>query len=114
MAWACGFFKSSATERLLRACTCHQTEVPSFSKRHLRSGSPAPGASILMMSAPKSASVLAANGPAISWPSSSTFNPVSGLIAAVNGALDFSVNVIAGSVPTSALAVYCIRDPGRP
>ena len=24
----------------MRDCTCHQTEVPSFSSRHLRSGSP--------------------------------------------------------------------------
>lgn len=40
--------------------------LPSFSKRHLRSGSPAPGGSSLTTSAPQSASVLAAKGPAIS------------------------------------------------
>ena len=78
MAWASGRFKSRATERLLRDCTCHQTEVPSFKSRHLRSGSPAPGVSILMTSAPKSPNVLAANGPAINCPSSSTFKPASG------------------------------------
>jgi hypothetical protein len=43
MSCAAGSFRSSATERLLRDCTCHQTEVPSLSSRHLRSGSPAPG-----------------------------------------------------------------------
>jgi hypothetical protein len=30
-------------ERLLRDCTCHQTEVPSWISRQLRSGSPLPG-----------------------------------------------------------------------
>ena len=82
MSCARGSFRSRASERLLRDCTCHQTEVPSFSKRHLRSGSPMPGGSILITSAPKSAKVLAANGPAISWPSSSTFRPLSGPVGA--------------------------------
>ena len=62
MSWPSGLRRSSATERLLRDCTCHQTEVPSLSSRHLRSGSPAPGGSILITSAPKSPSVLAAEG----------------------------------------------------
>ena len=38
------FRRSSASDRLLRDCTCHHTEVPSFSKRHLHSGSVAAGA----------------------------------------------------------------------
>ncbi|CFP63192.1 Uncharacterised protein [Bordetella pertussis] len=62
---------------MLRDCASHQTEVPSCSRRHLRSGSPCPGGSILMTCAPKSASVLAAKGPAISCPSSSTRMPAS-------------------------------------
>jgi hypothetical protein len=60
--WPSGVRRSSASERLLRDCTCHHTEVPSFSRRHLRKGSPVPGGSILTTSAPKSASVLAAKG----------------------------------------------------
>src|ERR1700722_8369242 len=64
ISWAAGSRRSSVTERLLRDCTCHQTDVPSLSKRHLRKGSPDLGGSILITSAPKSASVLAQNGPA--------------------------------------------------
>jgi hypothetical protein len=75
MSCASGVRKSRARLRLFRDCTCHQTEVPSLSIRQTRSGSPAPGGSILITSAPKSARVLAANGPAISWPSSMTFRP---------------------------------------
>ena len=70
--WPSGTRKSTQTDCLLRDCASHQTEVPSCSIRHLRSGSPCPGGSILMTCAPKSASVLAANGPAINCPSSST------------------------------------------
>jgi len=65
-------FKSRATERLLRDWICHHTDVPSLSKRHLRKGSPELGGSILITSAPKSAKVLAAKGPAINCPSSMT------------------------------------------
>ena len=75
-AWPSGLRRSRHTERLLRDCTCHHTEVPSRSMRHLRSGSPTPAGSILMTSAPNSASVLPAKGPAISWPSSSTLSPL--------------------------------------
>ena len=72
--------KSRDSDFLLRDCTCHQTDVPSFSKRHLRKASPTLGGSILMTSAPKSANVLAANGPAISCPISTTFNFAKGSI----------------------------------
>ena len=75
MSWPSALRRSSAIERLLRLCTCHHTEVPSFTRRQLRSGSPAPGASILMTSAPKSPSVLPAKGPAISCPISMTLSP---------------------------------------
>src|SRR6187402_820320 len=77
MSWPSLLRRSSAIERLLRDCTCHQTEVPSLTRRQLRSGSPVPGASILITSAPKSPSVLPANGPAINWPISTTFRPSS-------------------------------------
>ena len=106
MACASRLFKSSATERLLRDWICHQTDVPSFSSRHLRSGSPVPGDSILMMSAPKSASVLAANGPAISWPSSRTFKPASGPCAVLAGSEGVAIDVMAGSVPPGVAGVH--------
>ncbi len=87
--------RSSATERLLRDCTCHHTEVPSLSNRHWRSGSPplpgSPGGSTLITSAPKSASVLAANGPAMSWPSSSTRSPASGPLVSSEVGVGFIV-----------------------
>jgi hypothetical protein len=63
---------------LLRAWTDHHSEVPSLSTRHWRSGSPLPGASTLITSAPNSASMREQNGPAISVPSSSTLMPASG------------------------------------
>jgi len=44
----------------------------------LRNGSPPPGASILITSAPNSASMRAQNGPAISVPSSMTLMPLRG------------------------------------
>src|SRR5437868_3281230 len=75
---ACGSFRSSAIERLLRDWTCHHTDVPSLIIRQWRSGSPVPGGSTLITSAPKSPSVLAAKGPAINCPSSRTFSPSSG------------------------------------
>ena len=78
---ASGSLRLSASERLLRDCICHQTEVPSLMSRQLRSGSPPSGLSILTTSAPKSARVLAAKGPAISWPSSRTLSPLSGPLA---------------------------------
>ena len=56
------------TDSLLRDCASHHTDVPSRSLRHLRSASPVFGGSTLMTRAPKSASVFAANGPAMSWP----------------------------------------------
>src|SRR6266850_4080678 len=59
-------------QRLLRAWAAHQSEVPPCSLRQLRSGSPAPGGSTLITSAPNSARMRAANGPAISVPSSTT------------------------------------------
>ena len=63
---------------LFRLCTYHQSEFPSLSTRHLRIGSPSPGASILMTSAPNSANIRAQKGPAIKVPSSSTLIPAIG------------------------------------
>ena len=69
-------------ERLLRACTDHHSELPWCKWRQLRMGSPPPepsgpcGVSTLMTSAPNSPKMRAANGPAMSVPSSRTFSPV--------------------------------------
>src|SRR5476649_938900 len=75
---------------LLRACTDHHSDVPSFSTRHWRIGSPPSGDSTLMTSAPNSASMREQNGPAISVPSSSTLMPAMGPADGVVGL--FSIN----------------------
>ena len=110
MACACGWRKSNARDCLLRDWTCHHTEVPSLSRRHLRNGSPLPGGSILMTSAPKSARVLAAKGPAISCPSSTTLSPASGPWAAVGRAENECAVVMGISVPRADAAVHCYCD----
>ena len=73
-------FRLRVIERLLRACTNHHSEVPSYSLRHLRSGSPPSGDSTLITSAPNSAQMREAKGPAIRVPSSTTFRPARGLL----------------------------------
>src|SRR3954471_7227574 len=78
ISWPSGRRRLQVTDFLLRDCTCHQSDVPFRMRRHLRRGSPSPGGSILITSAPKSASVLAQNGPAMRLPSSSTRIPVKG------------------------------------
>ena len=60
---ASGCLRSSVTDFLLRACAYHHSDVPWCSLRHFLSGSPAPGGSILITSAPNSASRRAQNGP---------------------------------------------------
>src|SRR5687767_698333 len=71
-------FRSSVTDFLFRACAYHHSEVPSCSLRHFRNGSPVCGGSILITSAPNSASRRAQNGPAISVPNSITLTPCRG------------------------------------
>src|SRR3954447_15847128 len=78
ISWPSARRRSQVTDFLLRDCTCHHSEVPLRIRRHLRSASPSPGGSSLITSAPKSPSVLAQKGPAISEPSSTTRMPVSG------------------------------------
>src|SRR3954470_537004 len=78
ISWPSGVLRSQVTDFLFRDCTCHQSDVPLRMRRHLRSGSPSPGGSILITSAPKSASVLAQNGPAMRLPSSRTRIPLRG------------------------------------
>src|SRR3954454_20533630 len=78
ISWPSARRRSQVTDFLLRDCTCHHSDVPLRMRRHLRSASPSPGGSSLITSAPKSPSVLAQKGPAISEPSSTTRMPVSG------------------------------------
>src|SRR6516225_3212541 len=81
IAAASGSLRLSVSDFLLRAWTYHQSEVPSCILRHWRKGSPPSGDSILMTSAPNSASTRAQNGPAISVPNSTTRTPDSGFDA---------------------------------
>src|SRR5438094_301729 len=83
ISWPSGRRRSQVTDFLLRDCTCHQSDVPFRRRRHLRSASPSPGGSSLITSAPKSPSVFAQNGPAMSEPSSSTRIPVSGPVTKI-------------------------------
>src|SRR5260221_2385146 len=71
-AWPSASRRFTATDFLLRACAYHQSELPSWSLRHFLRGSPSPGASTLMTSAPNSARRRAQYGPAIRVPSSTT------------------------------------------
>ncbi|KWV90306.1 hypothetical protein PFLmoz3_00304 [Pseudomonas fluorescens] len=82
-----GCLRLRVSDCLLRACTNHHSEVPSYSLRHLRSGSPPSGDSTLITSAPNSAQMREANGPAIRVPSSMTFRPASGLAVSDMGIL---------------------------
>src|SRR3954454_1851399 len=77
--WPSGARRFSATERLLRARIDHHREWSLWRRRpQSRIASPAPGASILTTSAPKSPSSVPVNGPASSWPNSIARRPVSG------------------------------------
>src|SRR5699024_12505082 len=68
-------FRLSLIDFLFRACTYHQRDVPSCTTRHFLIGSPVLGVSTLITSAPKSANILPAKGPAIKVPNSNTRNP---------------------------------------
>ena len=52
------FFRSTVIDFLLRLCAYHQYDVPSWSFRQVRSGSPVTGLSTLITSAPNCASRL--------------------------------------------------------
>src|SRR5699024_5373981 len=56
-------------------CTYHHRLVPSSISLHTLNGSPVLSFSTFITSAPKSAKILPANGPAINDPNSSTLNP---------------------------------------
>ena len=71
--------RSTVMLRLLRPATLHHSESPVTSAwPHWRSTSPLPGGSTLMTSAPRSPSICAQKGPAITCPSSMTLMPESG------------------------------------
>src|SRR3954452_5063865 len=79
IAWPSDSRRLSVTERLLRARIDHQSEWSLWRSRpQSRIASPAPGASILTTSTPRSRSSVPTNGPASSWPNSIARRPVSG------------------------------------
>ena len=73
-----GFDSVSVMRRLLRPITFHHKDRPSFIGVQCRIESPTPGSSTLITSAPKSASCVAASGPAIMLPASITRMPTRG------------------------------------
>ena len=76
-AWPSGMRKLAETDFLLRATTSHCTFSAPWPQTRI--GSPAPGGSTLMTSAPMSPSNWPQKGPASSCPSSTTRNPLSAL-----------------------------------
>ncbi len=78
-AWSSGSCRSAATDTFPRDwMRCHSESPPFQDMPHVRSGSPRSGCSTLMTSAPKSANIRPANGPAINVPSSRTRRSESG------------------------------------
>ena len=74
--WPSAWRRSSVMAFLLRATTGHHSDLPwAFSRPQSRIGSPWPGGSILITSAPKSPSSCPQNGPASSVPSSMHAQP---------------------------------------
>src|SRR5882672_2975310 len=76
-------FRSIVTQRLLREATPHQSGTLFTLGPIARNGSPAPGGSTLITSAPRSASRLEQNGAAITAPTSITRKPASGNVDAL-------------------------------
>src|SRR4051794_14766472 len=88
IAWPSDSRRLSVTERLLRARMDHHSEWSLWRSRpQSRIASPAPGASILTTSTPKSPSSVPTNGPASSWPNSIARRPVSGPEASASVAI---------------------------
>src|SRR5215471_242391 len=77
-AWPSAWRRSSVTQRLLRLTLFHTTPMPSLRSPHVRMGSPAPGGSTLITSAPNSPSAVPTIGPAASVAASMTRSPSSG------------------------------------
>jgi len=74
--------KSSEIPFLLRLVTFHHSGTPFLCGASSRSGSPLPGSSTLMTSAPRSANSVAANGPATTVDMSRIRSPTSGPVGA--------------------------------
>src|SRR3954471_7822049 len=112
--WQSSVRRLSATERLPRAITDHQSEWPlCLCWPHSRSASPFGGASTLMTSAPKSASSVPTNGPAMSWPNSTTRRPWSGPSASPSRSSGALVPFVATSSPPDPFAVRSDRSLPR-
>ena len=78
-AWPASTRQLTVMHFLLRATTGHQSDLPfALTCPHWRIGSPAPGASTLITSAPISASNCPQNGPASRLPISMTRKSVNG------------------------------------
>src|ERR1700674_1830028 len=79
IAWPSGSRRLQVTVCLLRASCSQKSWMPYRSSPSVRSESPVPGISILMTSAPNSASRVAQNGAATNVPKSRTRRSASGL-----------------------------------
>ena len=91
----CSTARPSACFRSRRGCACYGRSAASSSRLfrdgvEARQGSPAPGGSILMTSAPKSERMVAAAGPAIQLAQSRTFRPVRRSVMSGSGSWSLS------------------------
>src|SRR6266542_1396493 len=102
----CGLPRSNVMQRLLRDTDFHQSGMPSMIGSSFRCPSPYFGCSILMTSAPKSASNTVANGAATILPASITRTPLSGL---------FSLFLVSGKSKCSFIysPITCQRPHSR-
>ena len=98
------------TRRLLRAITFHHSDLPSFIGVQWRIESPPPGNSTLITSAPKSASWVAASGPAIIVPASITRSPFKGPCSAAFGSVNAA---LACAVMSVSSVLSCFDEVGR-
>src|SRR5512143_4248697 len=77
-AWPSAWRRSSVTQRLLRLTLFHTTPIPFLRSPQVRMGSPVPGCSTLITSAPNSPSAVPTMGPAASVADSMTRSPCKG------------------------------------
>ncbi|MCY1242522.1 hypothetical protein D9M72_554870 [compost metagenome] len=109
-----GDLRSSVTHFLPRDCTDHHSVWPSTRARpHSRIGSGRFGDSILMTSAPKSASCRPANGPAMRDPNSRTRTPARGPAPCGTSGTDTAVVVWSCGGVSETFTIFGLLFCGR-
>src|SRR5262245_28374035 len=103
--WPSGRRRSTVTQRLLRLTLFHTRPISSRRLPHVRRGSPAPGGSTLMTSAPNSPRAVPTIGPAANVAHSITRTPSSGSVrSAMHSRWAREPEVLAERLPGVAIA----------